>query len=143
MAEALFVSKAKAAGIADQIYVDSAGTGSWHIGAPPHQEACAILAKNKISWDHKARTINKTDLVDFDYVVTMDEDNLRAVRYLGPSNAKIVRFMDYAKSLGVREVPGPWFDGRFQYVYDLIDHACDGLLDSIKVEYFAEGHTSG
>jgi len=131
MAEAIFAHKVREAGLSDQIEVDSAGTGGWHVGDPPHNGTLSLLAEKNIPYSHVARTITKADLSGFDYILTMDEDNFRAVKYLGPSTAVIQRFLDYAPNLGVREVPDPWFDGRFEYVYQLVDEASTGLLNAI------------
>jgi protein-tyrosine phosphatase len=124
--------------LSEWIEADSAGTGNWHVGEPPHTGTMEILAKNKIISNHTARALTKADLSKFDYILTMDEDNFRSVKYLGPSTATIARFLDYAPAAGVREVPDPWFDGRFQYVYELVDRAADGLLNAIKAKHFSE-----
>ncbi len=134
MAEAVFAHKVEVSGLSDLIEVDSAGTGNWHTGEPAHFGTREVLAKNKIVRNHEARTITKADLTEFDYILTMDEDNFRAVKYLGASTAVIARFLDYAPALGLREVPDPWFDGRFSHVYDLVSQASDGLLNAIKAE---------
>ena len=57
MAEAVFQHKVRAAGLEDEIESDSAGTGDWHVGQPPHQGTRALLARNGIEYTHKARLI--------------------------------------------------------------------------------------
>jgi protein-tyrosine phosphatase len=136
MAEAVFAHKVEQAGLAEKIEIDSAGTGSWHTGEPAHHGTLEVLAKNKITRTHAARTITKSDLNYYDYILTMDEDNFRAVKYLGKSTAMIARFLDYAPSVGMREVPDPWFDGKFDRVYDMVDRAAEGLLKAILVDHF-------
>jgi protein-tyrosine phosphatase len=134
MAEAVFAHKLLEAGLVDLVEVDSAGTGNWHVGDPAHAGTRDLLAQKNISCTHLARVITRNDLKQFDYILTMDEDNFRAVKYLGPATATVSRFLDYAPALGVREVPDPWFDGRFSYVYELVDAAATGLLEAIKQE---------
>jgi protein-tyrosine phosphatase len=132
MAEAVFAHKVKDAGLADIIEVDSAATSSWELGQPPHSGTMAVLKKRQIVFDHVARKITKVDLEKFDYILTMDEDNNRSVSSMGPTSAKVLRFLDFAPGLGIKEVPDPWYDGRFEYVYELIDEAAEGLLNAIK-----------
>jgi len=138
MAEAVFAEKLKQAGLEEVFEVDSAGTGNWHTGDPAHRGTLEVLARHNITRPHAARTISKTDLTGYDYILTMDEDNLRVVKYLGKSTAMIARFLDYAPSLGIKEIPDPWFDGRFEYVYELVEQASDGLLKAIIAERFPE-----
>ncbi|MFY7953475.1 MAG: low molecular weight phosphotyrosine protein phosphatase, partial [Armatimonadaceae bacterium] len=51
MAEALFRHRVVAAGLGDRIVIDSAGTGDWHIGKPPHQGTRDVLTRNGIAHD--------------------------------------------------------------------------------------------
>ena len=142
MAEAVFAHKVRAAGLEDQIESDSAGTGDWHVGRPPHRGTLALLAKNQIEYEHKGRQITPGDLDDFDYVLTMDDMNLRDVRALGKGRAVVRPFLDYAPEGGVREVPDPYYDGGFEGVYALVDAAAAGLLKAIRQEHGLEAAAS-
>jgi protein-tyrosine phosphatase len=134
MAEAVFAHKVKEAGLADKILVDSAGTGGWHEGEPPHLGTRRVLESKMIEYSHRARILEPADFDNFDYILTMDEDNFRTVNRMKHGTAKVVRFMDFAPELEVREVPDPWYDGRFEHVYSLIDRAAQGLLEMIQSE---------
>ncbi len=134
MAEAVFAHRVREAGLEDQIEADSAGTGDWHLGERPHQGTRRILQKNSIPYDGRARLIDRTDYDRFDYIVVMDNANLRDVRYLGKGKAQVVRLMDFALQSGVAEVPDPYYDGRFELVYDLVSEAASGLLAHIRQE---------
>lgn len=136
MAEAVFAHKVKAAGLSEWIEADSAGTGSWHTGDPPHRGTTELLSRKQIEYFHIARTIEPSDLNAFDYVLTMDNENLRSVKVIGTGTAVVRPFLEYAPALGIREVPDPWFDGKFDRVYDLVAAASDGLLNEIKSKYF-------
>ena len=108
--------KVRAAGLEDKIEADSAGTGDWHVGKPPHHGTRAMLARNGIEYAHKARLITTDDLDTFDYVLTMDNANLRDVRALGrgrPSSARFWITRRTASSRGSRSV----LDGGFEGVY--------------------------
>ena len=135
MAEAVFMHKVKAAGLEGRIEADSAGTGGWHEGQPPHSGTRRILAKHDISHDHRARLLTSNDLASFDYVITMDDQNFRDVQAMGDGAAHVARFLDYAPHTGVREVPDPYYTGGFEGVYRLVDTAADGLLAAIRREH--------
>lgn len=135
MAEAVFRHKVRAAGLEEKIEADSAGTGHWHVGSPPHQGTRAMLARNGIEYAHQARLIVEADLGLFDYVLTMDDQNLLDVRALGAGRAVVRPFLAYAPESAVREVPDPYLVGGFEGVYDLVDEAAEGLLKAIRVEH--------
>lgn len=136
MAEAVFRAKVKAAGLEDRVEIDSAGTGGWHSGEPPHRGTRSLLDKYEISYaGQKARQITRTDLDSYHYIVTMDEMNLADVQVLGPARGKIVPLLEFAPHTGVTEVPDPYYSGGFEGVYQLIDAGCDGLLSAIRSEY--------
>jgi len=135
MAEAVFQHKVNLAGLADQIEIDSAGTGGWHSGAAPHVGTRTILAEKGIDCSTlRARQIERGDLDDFDYILTMDDSNLASVRALGSGRATIRPLLEYAPEAGINEVPDPFYTGGFPGVYALIDQATDGLLTAIRRE---------
>ncbi len=135
MAEAVFAHKVRAAGLEKEIGADSAGTGDWHIGQPPHRGTRALLKERRIDYTHAARLIAAADLEDFDYVLTMDDQNLANVRALGTGRAVVRPFLEYAPHLPLREVPDPYLTGGFSDVYALVDAAADGLLAAIRAEH--------
>ena len=135
MAEAVFQHKVRTAGLEEEIESDSAGTGDWHIGQPPHPGTQEILAQYEIAYTHRGRRITAGDLSAFDYVLTMDSQNLRDVRAMGRGTAVVRPFLDYAPKSRIREVPDPYLTGGFAAVYALVDEAADGLLAAIRVEH--------
>ena len=135
MAEAVFMSQVRAAGLEKEIEADSAGTGHWHLGERPHVGTRRILADRGIDFDHRARLVNSRDLETFDYVVVMDEANYQDVRALGLVRGKLARLMDYAPQTGVSEVPDPYYTGGFEGVYTLVSEAAAGLLAAIRQEH--------
>lgn len=134
MAEAVFMNKVRNAGLTAEIGADSAGTGSWHVGKPPHQGVAQILKARGIPTQHKARMIRVSDLNEYDYVITMDDENWSDVLRMPSGTAKMARLMEFAPELGVREVPDPYHTGRFNDVYRLIEEACNGLLAKIRAD---------
>ncbi|MFM7321405.1 MAG: low molecular weight protein-tyrosine-phosphatase [Armatimonadota bacterium] len=135
MAEAMLRHKVAESGLADRILVDSAGTGDWHVGKPPHSGTRAVLDARGI--DHasiRARLIERADLDRFDWILTMDEANRRAVSGLGGGRAKVVPVLDFHPDPAATEVPDPYFDGRFEEVHALLDRALEGFLDALRRE---------
>jgi len=134
MAEAVFRHLVREEGLEGEIEADSAGTGHWHLGEPPHRGTRRILAEKGIDYQGSARIITENDLDRFDYIVTMDEMNFRDVALLGKGNAKVVRLADFAPESGLPEVPDPYYDGRFDVVYDMVEEASRNLLAAIRRE---------
>lgn len=134
MAEAAFQHKVRAANLEDKIASDSAGTGHWHVGNPPHHGTRAQLTRNGIEYTHQARLIAEEDLDTFDYILTMDNQNLRDVQALGTGKAVIRPLLDYAPGSAFREVPDPYHTGGFEGVFALVDEAAEGLLKAIRAE---------
>jgi protein-tyrosine phosphatase len=145
MAEALFRHMVAQAGLADQIEIDSAGTGDWHVGEPPHAGTRRVLAEHGIRTDGMTgRVITPSDLHHFDYLVVMDGGNLREVQRMAGRYGhagKIVRLLEYADpgAIGaVRDVPDPYYDGRFAHVYELVAAGCAGLLTALVRDHALE-----
>ncbi len=136
MAEAVLRDKIKNNGLEQQITVDSAGTGDWHIGHAPHEGTRKLLDTHVISYEGMAaRQVVSQDFSAFDYIVCMDESNLTNLRKLeGGIEAIIIQFMDLLPEETLREVPDPYFTGNFEEVYDLMDAGCDVLLSKIVKE---------
>lgn len=138
MAEAVFRQLVNDAGLADQIKVDSAGTADWHEGDPADYRTLAVLRKHGISYDGRGRQVRPSDLQRFDYVVAMDGSNLADLRRLdrsGQLDGKLHRLLDFAPAGAPKDVPDPYYDGRFDYVYGLVDAGCRGLLAHIRAEH--------
>lgn len=136
MAEAVLKDKLKKAGAEKQIEVDSAGTGNWHIGAPPHQGTIDRLKAAKISCEGlTARQLQEKDFTDFDYIIAMDESNTITMETMSQSNAEkqaaVSRFMQLLDDQPTKDVPDPYFTGNFDEVFDLIDKGTDVLIEQL------------
>ncbi|WP_026679092.1 low molecular weight protein-tyrosine-phosphatase [Fictibacillus gelatini] len=134
MAEAIFRKIVQQRGWEDKIFVDSAGTGDWHIGEPPHKGTREILTKKNISIEgKKARQISQSDLSNFDYIIGMDAENIGNLRRMAgaKSTGHIARLLDYVPECSQEDVPDPYFTGDFNEVYDLVSEGCHHLLNDI------------
>lgn len=140
MAEAVFREMVKHAGLQDKIAVDSAGTGDWHVGAPAHHGTQQILREHGVEYDGCARQIAVQDLACFDYIVTMDNQNLANVRALQTetTTAQIVPLLEFcpaAQANRIAEVPDPYLVGGFDVTYRLVYSGCRGLLEAVRQEH--------
>ena len=152
-AEGVFRRMLVDAGLDDRVFVDSAGTGDWHVGLPPDARATAAARQRGIDLTGlRARQTKPEDLERFDYVVAMDASNLASLRDLQQGmgrdreQGRVVRLLDFASDragdgTGVgatdsltRDVPDPYFGGHdgFDQVLDLIEDACAGLLHEVR-----------
>lgn len=134
MAEAVFRQRVSEAGLAEHFVIDSAGTGNWHVGEPPHHGTLAILARHGIDANgQRARQITSADFERFDYIVAMDDENLYALRRMQRRGAaQLSLLLDHAPGLGTREVPDPYYSGGFDHVFRLVDAGSHGLLAYIR-----------
>ncbi|MFZ9230123.1 MAG: low molecular weight protein-tyrosine-phosphatase [Prochlorococcaceae cyanobacterium] len=140
-AEGVFVHLLAQQGLSDRFVVDSAGTGGWHVGRRADERMRAAAARRGIELTSRARQLELGDLHSFDHIVTMDADNLAAVRALAveagnPSaRAQISPMTDYCRiHSSAVEVPDPYYGGPqgFEHVLDLLEDACNGLLEKLR-----------
>jgi protein-tyrosine phosphatase len=132
MAEAVFCHMVSQAGLGGRIEADSAGTGPWHAGEQPHHGTRRVLREKGIDYTHAARQVRGADFEDFDYLIALDRGHLAELGALARrEGAELSLLMDYAPGARTRDVPDPFYDGRFAEVYELIERGCRGLLEHI------------
>ena len=123
----------------DQVELDSAGTGSWHVGSPPDRRSAAAAQRRGIVLEGAARQVRARDFEDFDLLIAMDRANHRELLALAPdetARGKVRLLREYdpqAVAAGDLEVPDPYYgDGDgFAHVLDVVERACRGLLAEI------------
>ena len=116
----------------NQIAVDSCGTSRWHVGEKPHRGTQKILRQHGIDYTHRARQLTVSDFTSADYLIAMDSENLHALHHHQTGSAEIGLLLDYADNVKERDVPDPYYAGGFDYVYELIEAGCRGLLAHIR-----------
>ncbi len=138
-AEGVFLHLLNERGLSDSYEVDSAGTGSWHVGNPADRRMQAAAKRRGIHLPSRARQIELHDLEHFDLVLTMDDANLEAVKGLAHeagarATAQIRPMLSYGQRHSETEVPDPYYGGEagFDHVLDLLDDACAALLDELS-----------
>ena len=143
-AEGVFLHLIGRQGLEQAFQVDSAGTGDWHVGRPADARMRNAAGRRGIVLPSRARQITADDLNRFDHVLTMDRQNLQAVRALarpGEATARIGPLTRHCRKFSVEEVPDPYYGGEegFDRVLDLLEDACEGLLETLKAETLGAG----
>ena len=136
-AEGVFRQLVEREGLTNSIEIDSAGTGSWHVGEPPDSRAQQEARRRGIDLSGlRGRQAKPADFERFDYVVAMDKANHRDLLAICPQGreARLHLFLDFAPHLKQTDVPDPYYGGvqGFQLVYDLVEEAAHGLLRDIR-----------
>lgn len=129
------------AGLEHAIAIDSAGTGSWHVGEERDRRSLAVAKRRGMPITGVARQWGRGDFERFDLVLALDQDNERDLRRLAPNlqaAAKIhlLRSFEPGAAPG-SEVPDPYYGGTegFEQVFDICLGACRGLLDHLRRTY--------
>jgi low molecular weight protein-tyrosine phosphatase len=128
-------------GLEDVIKIDSAGTASYHTGNKADSRSAATARKRGFDLPSRARQFTQDDFDRFDYVLAMDDSNLRDLKSLsgGQHDDKIHLLLDFdPESLKGSSVPDPYYGGDrgFEHVLDLCTSACESFL-----EYLIEEHS--
>ncbi|WP_175711607.1 low molecular weight protein-tyrosine-phosphatase [Burkholderia ambifaria] len=136
-AEGVMRHQVDAAGLAEHIAIDSAGTGDWHIGEPPDTRAQAAARTRGYDLSAlRARQVSAADFERFDLLLAMDEANLAELRRRCPPQYrdKVRLLMEFAAGAAETEVADPYFGGAqgFEQVLDQVERACAGLLGALR-----------
>lgn len=134
-------NKVATAGLSDFVTVDSAGTGSWHVGSPPDLRAQKTASSYDVSIDDlRARQVDPVDLTRFDYVIAMDRQNYTDLRSLAVEHGlyadRISLLTDWGEGESIDGVPDPYAGGQdgFRHVFELIDAHTDGVIDALRTD---------
>lgn len=153
-AEAVFKQVTEKAGAADDFDIDSCGTGggseSWykpggmvyHTGDPPDARMTSAALNRGVKLGGASRPLTPEDLETFDFIVGMDAENTKAIStaatHWGKKDLAVSKtrtMTSYCRSSGdVKKVPDPYYGGPegFELVLDLLDDACQGLLERCR-----------
>ena len=137
IAEGIVRERLRARGLSSLVSTDSAGTHDYHVGKPPDRRAQRLMAGEGIDIsDLRARQVDGFDFEFFDHILAMDEGNDAWLRAEAPSahRAKIRPMLSFARIPGADWVPDPYFggDAGFRQVYESINRAADGLLETVR-----------
>lgn len=134
-AAAAIAAAAAEAGI--EVEVDSAGTGAWNLGEPPHRHAVAAAREAGLEVVGKARKVHSRDFERFDIILAMDRSNLGDLLAMAPSleaKAKVRLFATYHPSEEITDIADPWGGPVEGYVtmVEMVRAAAVGLVDSLS-----------
>jgi protein-tyrosine phosphatase len=135
------VTEAGLDGPPTRIELDSAGMGPWHVGEPPDPRATEAARARGIVLEGQGRQVEVEDFERFDLIVAMDRSNERALIQLAPGESArkkihLMREFDPANMGGEDlDVPDPYYEGSrgFETVLDLLQSACAGLLERVRM----------
>lgn len=125
-------------GLDGRIAVDSAGTGSWHLGEMPDERTYNIANQKEVELENPARQVTQNDLNRFDYIIAMDENNLDSLYEMDPDLNYIDKFYLMRefdpKAKEDKDVPDPYWSSEeeFEEIYNILERAVNGFLIHLK-----------
>ena len=140
-AEGIMYGFIKSEGLENQIEVDSAGTMGYHTGEKADPRMRKHASQRGYDLTSLARRFNpEKDFRNFDYIVTMDNQNYEDVISMDRTNqyaSKVLKMAQFCKVHKVVEVPDPYYSGSegFENVLDILEDGCKNLLTKIKDEF--------
>jgi len=125
--------------LSDKINCDSAGTIGYHEGEKADKRMITHAANRGINITSISRKIRPDDLMKFDYIVAMDDDNLKNIFNIDSSGIfrkKIFKITQFSSDKRVKEVPDPYYGGSqgFENVLNILEDSCKNFLSFIKKE---------
>ena len=139
LAHGIFENLIREADMEHHFEIVSSGTGAWHVGERPDSRMRRTAWEHGISLDHlRAQQFRSTDLGSYDHIYVMDRQNLRAVlRHdkRGRYRSKVELFRAHDPIPDSMELPDPYYNGRFDEVYEIVDRTCRALLRRLMREH--------
>ena len=136
MAEFVMKDLVRKAGLADKFIINSSATSREEIGWDTHYSTKAKLREMNIPFSkRKAVQITKQDYDMYDYIIVMDNNNLRNLSYIigEDTEHKVYKMMSFVGEN--RDVKDPWYTDNFDETYADVDKACRALLAKLIKEY--------
>jgi protein-tyrosine phosphatase len=121
-----------------KIIVDSAGTGSWHIGNLPDQRSIAVAKTHKIDiTNQRCRQFEIADFDRFDLIYVMDRYNYQDVTALSRNEEdrqKVILILSETGSSQKLDVPDPYHggEGGFEKVFQMLEEACEVIAKKLQ-----------
>ena len=139
-AEGIFKKMVADSGLENEIVVDSAGTSGWHEGDLPDERMRSHGQRRGYDFNSKARKFVAGDFKKFDYIIVMDDENHNNASKLAQNKdelTKLHRMIDFSNKFSHDIIPDPYYGGSagFELVMDLLEDACENLLETIKRKY--------
>ena len=137
MAEAVLRGKLQRAGLGEVVAVDSAGTHGFKRGTPVDGRALAQAGRRGYDLKgRKSRPLVPEDFTRFEWLLAMDHKNLDVLHDRCPPSEhhRVASLLSFLPQAPVDEIPDPYFGSvaTFDAALDLIEPACDGLLQALR-----------
>lgn len=133
MAEYIMKYLVKEENLASSFEISSCATSNEEIGNDIYSPAKKVLDKHKIPYEYRqARRITKNDFKYYDYIIVMDENNIRYLRYSFDEIDVLKAKTLLSFTNDNRDVADPWYTGGFETAYKDIYKGCKALLEYIK-----------
>jgi len=121
----------------ENFIVDSAGTGSWHVGHSPDKRSIAVAQKNGLCIDQqKGRQFKTADFDEFDYIYVMDNSNYRDIMHLAKTpehKSKVNLILNELFPDENVDVPDPYYGAvnGFDNVYQMLDEVAEIIAQKL------------
>jgi len=119
-------------------FVDSAGTGAYHVGEKPDKRSINIAKENGIDiTNQKARKFSVKDFDEFDLIYVMDNSNYEDVISLARNEddkMKVNLILNEVFPDENLDVPDPYYGGEFGFknIYKMLDEACENIAKKVN-----------
>ena len=110
--------------------IDSAGTGSWHVGEGPDRRSVRVAKRHGVDISKQVcRQFSKSDFQKFDHIFVMDRNNLSDVLSLARNDDEAAKVK---LLLNDKVVPDPYYnDAEFEPVFELIESGCKDIIKEL------------
>ena len=136
MAEGVLRQQLEAAGLGSRVRVDSAATGTSHLGHPPDERAIACAARNGVDISaQRARRLLAEDFDEFDVILCADRTILHDARIRKPRTAHAqVELMLEWSGAGKKDVPDPYYGSQrdFDQAFKLVEKVAAGVVERVR-----------
>lgn len=135
MAEYIFKDLLKKEGLEKKYLVESAGTSNEEAGNDMHYGAKDKLNERGIPYGkHKARQLRKEDYSKYDYIIAMENSNIRNIMRIIEEDKenKVHRLLDFTNN--PRDIADPWYTGNFEVTYQDITKGSNAFLEYLENE---------
>jgi protein-tyrosine phosphatase len=119
--------------------IESAGTGAYHIGEPPHRLSVKVAKQNGIDISRqRARKFEKEDFLNYDFIYVMDSQNYNDVKHISGrlfDERKIDLLLNESYPGQNKSVPDPWYgeEDGYHEVFAMINKACEIIVQKQRI----------